>query len=405
MRIHPTKTVDELFIALSFIIDVEGNRKLYHAWRVAILASQFARRMSSLQRKYVFYASLLHDLGGVGLTKHIVHFLRQETKTSQVILLSHPIIGAQLIAMLPNISPVSKLIMDHHEWVDGLGYPRGKSGQSICEEAQCIRIADSVDIAIRFGHSRKLSAMKKRLKHAANREVSEKVAKFALSAINKDKFFYSVLDLENVPIIFEKIKKEIEPIKMPLRVDVIGRTLEIVAQVIDMKHPFTAGHSVRVSRYALAIALALRLDHDEVTRIKWAGLIHDIGKLSIPRKILDKPTKLTKKEFFRIKKHPEITEKILGMIPSLKNIAAVASGHHEYFNGSGYPYGLRGHQSQLGARILTLCDAFDAMTSNRPYRNPMTAVSACKEIKKLAGIQFDPEIVKVALPLFKNLGL
>jgi HD-GYP domain-containing protein (c-di-GMP phosphodiesterase class II) len=155
----------------------------------------------------------------------------------------------------------------------------------------------------------------------------------------------------------------------------------------------------------MAIALGMGLEHDDITRIRWAGLIHDIGKLTTPRYIINKPGTLTKKEYIKVKEHPEITRKIMEMTPSLKEVIPIAVGHHEYYNGSGYPLGLKGKESPLGARILTVCDSFDAMTSNRPYRKPLTPEGACKEIESLAGKQFDPEVVKYALPIFKNLRL
>lgn len=405
MKTNPTQTIDELITALSFIIDVEGNKKLYHAWRVAILASKFAKKLSSNKRKEIFYAALLHDVGGVGLSRHIIHFLRQETKISQTTLLSHPIIGAQLVYIIPKINCVAKLILDHHEWFNGLGYPRGKTDKYIPLGAQLLRAADSIDIAMRYDHCDRLNRVNLKIKQLTNKEISRNLSRIAINALRNRRLFYLVLNLNNITDLFYKTKEDVGQIHITRGIDAIGRTLEVIAQITDMKHPFTAGHSTRVSRYAMAIALTMKLEHDEVTRIRWAGLIHDIGKLTLSRKILDKPSALTKKEFRHVMKHVEITHKILEMIPTLKEIAPIASGHHEYFNGSGYPLGLKAKESVLGARILTICDAFDAMTSSRPYRKPSTSQQACREILKLSGIQFDPEVVRVAIKIFKSLSV
>jgi HD-GYP domain-containing protein (c-di-GMP phosphodiesterase class II) len=403
MKTNPTQTIDELITAISFIIDVEANKKLYHGWRVAVLADRLARRLSPQKRKEIFYAALLHDVGAVGLTSHIIHFLREESKKNQTILLSHPIIGAQLVSTIPRMNPVAKLILDHHEWFNGLGYPRGKTIRYIPEGAQLLRAADYMDITMRFKCGNKLNCVIKKVRILADKEISKNLSGSAIKSLKRQRFFYNICKDHHFPEIFYRAKKSVGQIHMAKGIDAIGKTLEIMAQIIDMKHPFTAGHSTRVSRYAMTIALAMKLKHDDITRIRWAGLIHDAGKLTVPRKILDKPTGLTRKEYEVVKKHPVMTRKILEMSPTLSEISPIASSHHEYFDGTGYPHGLKGNQATIGARILAVCDAFDAMTSNRPYRRPFTPTEACREIQKCAGKQFDPEIVKASVHIFKNL--
>lgn len=405
MKTNPTQTIDELIVALSFTIDIEKNKKLYHAWRVAILASKFAGNLSQRKRKEIFYAALLHDVGGIDLIHHIVHFLKQESRRSQTVLLSHPIIGAQFVSTIPKMNRSARLILDHHEWFNGLGYPRGKTYRYIPLGSQLIRAADSIDIFMRYRRCNKFNVIKAGVMKLADKEISESLSRIAINTLKNQSLFYTVLDLKNISKVFYEIKDAIGQFHIVKGIDAIGTTLEVIAQIIDMKHPFTAGHSSRVARYAMAIALAMKLEHDEVTRIRWAGLIHDIGKLTLPRKILDKPTVLTKKEFSEVRKHPEITHEILNMVPTLKEIAPIAAGHHEHFDGRGYPLGLKAKESLLGARILAICDAFDAMTSNRPYRKPYTPEQACRQIRKFSGIQFDPEIAKVAINIFKNLGV
>jgi HD-GYP domain-containing protein (c-di-GMP phosphodiesterase class II) len=406
MKLEPTKTVDELINIITYITDIEENRKIYHSWRVATLCARLAPPVSNPKRlKTIFYAALLHDIGGVGFPYHIIHYLTRNDKTSRDVLLSHPIIGAQLVASIPQMSDAAKLILDHHEWINGRGYPRAKSGKRIPYGAQLIRIADSIDLLLQGGHVRTLGDLKKRMAANVNEEYPLALFSKAMRKLGKKRFLQKLRLRSFMPKLFQEARKRVGPTHIPQRIDAIGTTLEVVSQIIDMKHPYSSGHSLRVSRYAMAIALAMNLSHDHITLIKWAGLIHDIGKLNVSRRILGKKSKLTPYENGKVREHAHFTESILTMVPTLKDILPIASGHHEFFDGSGYPLGLRGEAIVVGARILAICDAFDAMTSNRPYRNPLTPEVACKEIMRVSGKQFDPHIAKLSIPLFKNLGL
>jgi putative nucleotidyltransferase with HDIG domain len=303
------------------------------------------------------------------------------------------------------MTKVAKLILDHHEWMNGQGYPRAKSGNDIPWGAQVVRLADSVDISLQTGRFSKLKELKNKLSLRIDKEYSKELFAGAFKKIERSRIFDKLTAPRNVTLIFNQINNQVGLLYIPHRIDAIGTTLEVVSQIIDMRHPYTSGHSLRVSRYAMACALAMNLKHDEITHIKWAGLIHDIGKIIVSRAVLEKPTGLTKRDLCEVKKHALFTQKILEMISTLQDISPIAINHHEYFDGSGYPKGLKKDEIPLGARIMAICDAFDAMTSNRPYRKPFTAQQACKEIEKQAGQQFDPEIVKKTLPIFRNLGL
>jgi HD-GYP domain-containing protein (c-di-GMP phosphodiesterase class II) len=404
--IDPTKTVNELINIITYITDIEEEKKIYHSWRVAVLSAKIADDKDNLKKlRDIFYAGTLHDIGGVGFPYHIIHYLQRNDKTSRSILLSHPIIGAQLVSGMPQMADAAKLILDHHEWINGQGYPRAKSGNSIPLGSQLIRIADAIDILLQGGKRYTLKSLRDRMLPNVGKEYAKPLFESSFELLGENRFFCNVCRRSNVPEIFKDMQDEIGPIHVPQEIDAIGTTLEVISQIIDMKHPYSSGHSLRVSRYAIAIALALNLSHDEITRIKWAGLIHDIGKLNVSRRILSKRSILTSGEYKKVKEHAHFTGEITSMIPSLIEIVPIASSHHEHFDGSGYPLGLKNGQIPLGARILGICDAFDAMTSNRPYRNPLTPDDACREIIRFSGKQFDPDIVKLAIPIFKNLGL
>jgi putative nucleotidyltransferase with HDIG domain len=176
-------------------------------------------------------------------------------------------------------------------------------------------------------------------------------------------------------------------------------TLEALARAIDAKSHWTAGHSDRVTKLALKIGRFFGLPQEEMDVLHRAGLLHDIGKLGIPMDILDKEGKLTKKEEQLMREHVRLGLRILEPIAAYDEVISVISHHHENFNGEGYPDGLAGKAISLGGRIFAVVDSFDALTSNRPYRQALTREYAVEMIKQECGIRFDPDIVQAFLEI------
>lgn len=173
--------------------------------------------------------------------------------------------------------------------------------------------------------------------------------------------------------------------------------LESLASAIEVRSPWTRGHSERVAGYALKIGAGLGLTDDELEKLRIAALLHDIGKIGTDDGILDKPGKLTSVEYESIKQHPTKGAEMLAPIKQLRGIIPWVRGHHERFDGAGYPDGLKGEDIPLQARILAVADTFDSMTAERPYRTTPGKVQALEEIKRHAGTQFDPEVVEAFL--------
>jgi putative nucleotidyltransferase with HDIG domain len=170
-------------------------------------------------------------------------------------------------------------------------------------------------------------------------------------------------------------------------------TITSLARTIEAKDPYTGGHTERVSEYALMLARQLGFRDDELEAIEVGAVIHDIGKIGIPDRILLKPGRLDSDEFAEMRKHPEISSYILDELDLPPVVRDMARNHHERFDGKGYPDGLKGKEIPLAARILTVADAFDAMTSDRPYRRALSQEVAATEISRNAGTQFCPEVV------------
>jgi HD-GYP domain-containing protein (c-di-GMP phosphodiesterase class II) len=171
-------------------------------------------------------------------------------------------------------------------------------------------------------------------------------------------------------------------------------TINALAMAVDARDPYTRGHSKRVGDYCVKIAEAFGLDKETIKMLKDASIVHDIGKIGIPDEILRKTTPLTKEEIELIQQHPIIGYNILKPIRSFEKLSNLIRYHHERLNGKGYPEGLKAKDISLPLNIMIVADAFDAMTSNRPYRRAMSIVEAKKELKRYSGIFFDKEVVE-----------
>ncbi len=176
-------------------------------------------------------------------------------------------------------------------------------------------------------------------------------------------------------------------------------TIRSLAAAIDAKDSYTHGHSRRVTDLSVGIALEMGLARSAVDTIRHASLLHDVGKIGISEQILLKPGRLTDDEFETIKSHPHIGAGILNSIEFLKNVCEIIKHHHERYDGKGYPEGLTGEEIPLGSRIICVADSFDAITSCRPYRKPLTFDEATAEIKRCANSQFDPNVVAAFIKL------
>lgn len=174
-------------------------------------------------------------------------------------------------------------------------------------------------------------------------------------------------------------------------------TLRALSLALDVRDRETEGHAQRVARYMDLLARELRAANVDVRTLRRGALLHDLGKIGIPDEILRKTGELDGSEWRVMKRHPAYGARILAGIPYLSGAAEIVRHHHEHFDGSGYPDGLAGEDIPLGARIFSLADALDAMTSDRPYRRAMSLEDAISEIERCSGKQFDPVMVNAFL--------
>lgn len=208
---------------------------------------------------------------------------------------------------------------------------------------------------------------------------------------NKVELYYSVFD-------------EIEDLLQDKEKDMLS-SMRTLLMVVNAKDKYTYGHSERVMHYSVETARKLALWEWEIQDLMMGALLHDIGKIEIEREILNKNGKLTSEEWESIRMHPLWGADIIRPIPSFGGAVNIILYHHENYDGSGYPHGVKGQEIPLGARILRLADSFDAMTTNRPYKNTKSIRQAVSEIKELKGIFYDPEIVDAFMEYISEAGI
>jgi putative nucleotidyltransferase with HDIG domain len=204
----------------------------------------------------------------------------------------------------------------------------------------------------------------------------------------------AVTELREKNIVLEKNAEEINRLNNGL--------LDTLAEIIDLRDPYVLGHSKRVTAFAVMLAEKMGLNPKQVKLVHKASLLHDIGKLGVSTEILKKPGKLTPGEYETIKNHAAVGGTLVKSSPSLLPLIPIIRHHHEFYNGEGYPDKLTGHQISIEARIVSVADAIEAMTSDRPYRKRLTTELVIEELKKCSGSQFDPLVAQTAIQLLEK---
>ena len=278
--------------------------------------------------------------------------------------------------------------MDEH-W-DGGGYPEGRKGQAIPVLARIIGMAQVAEIfAEQDGPEAALAVVRERRGRWFDPDLVRAFADVAGDASLWERVASSDLDRE---------VSAVEPQVMQFTVDEerLDQIAAAFAWVVDAKSPFTYRHSERVAGFATSIAEYIGLSEAECVRVKRAALLHDIGKLAVPNRILDKPGRLTSAEWEIIRLHPYYSYQILERVPVFGEFAFDASAHHERMDGRGYYRNLRGDQLSLCARILATADKFDALSADRPYRAGMPPDRVCSILSEDLGFDLCPDCVTAA---------
>ena len=210
-----------------------------------------------------------------------------------------------------------------------------------------------------------------------------------------------IAGLEKVKVKYKKIEKELKQSHEKLK-KFMESIAYIITEIVEIRDPYLIGRHQRVSQLATAIAQEMKLPRDKIEGVRFASLVHDIGKVNLPTEIVSKLNKLSEVEFNFIKNYPRIGYNILKKVDFLWPIAEIVFQHQEKIDGSGYPRGLKGAEILIEARILGVANVVEAMSSSRSYRPAISVEESLAEISKNKNILFDPEVVDACLKLFKE---
>lgn len=406
-----SKTYKQLFKALSVALYYEQDRKQYHGFSVALAGEKLAEESGLTSPQRIFYTGLLHDLGGVGLDHHIVHYqlvgegTREKYPDSELRQARrHGPIGAERLKTYEGFQWALDPMRDHHERYDGSGFPQGKSGEGVPVEAGIIGAADILDIflcTLNGGEPTSTEELAEgfrdflKVRGGFRKTVRDRL----LGIVAGEDLTLTLLSgqrLEN------RVEEKIDDLPPPGRIR-LEEIVQLLGAVIDIKSNYTEDHSDRVATLGEKVGERLDMSKRELRNYRYAAYLHDLGKVGIDRSIINKPDSLTEEEYEEIKKHPTYSEEILAEIEELEEVAEIAGQHQEKYDGTGYPKGLEGEEISLGARIIAVVDAWDAMRTDRPYQDALPKDVALQELRENAGTQFDPEVVEEFLAVKEGL--
>ena len=306
--------------------------------------------------------------------------------------------GANIARALGVSEPTAIAIRAMDEHWDGGGYPEGLKREQIPLYARIIGLAQVAEIYWGMGGP----AAAVNVAHERRSKWFDPELVRVLKAIGEQDYLWSDLRTENLPTAIAAA----EPIEQVIPADEtkLDRIAHAFALVVDAKSNFTYHHSDRVAAISESIATEMGLPDQQRVRLRRAALLHDIGKLSVPNRILDKPGKLDAEEWEVVKQHPYFTYEILARVPVFSEFAYDASCHHERIDGRGYYRGVNGENLSAHARIMATADIFDALSAARPYRGPMALEQVLKIIQEGRGTQLCPDTVDAVMAVASTIG-
>ena len=351
-------------LSLSDAIDLANSEIAQHQLKTAFIAWEISRvaNLSPEMIKDIFVASLFHDVGAITVEEKI---LLHNFETD--LLNKHCQRGELLLKRMPSFENIAKIVLYHHTRWDEIAEPL-ETYHII--SSQILQLADYIERLI--DHNKYILHQSDNIidnvKVQSGKLVHSKIINYFLEVAKREDFWLDLISTRLYSILFNN-----GPLKSKeIDISEILTISKLFRDLIDFKSPFTATHTTGVSASAKIISELFGLTESEVRNMEIAGNFHDLGKLTIPNSILDKPAKLTKDEFAIIKCHTYYSYQVINSIQGLETIAEWAAYHHENLNGNGYPFHYSANELTIGSRIMMVADIYTAISEDRPYRKGMS---------------------------------
>lgn len=439
-------SLSEILAAFSYALDLTEGQPEGHSLRSCWIASRIAQALglSSAERRTVYYATLLKDLGcssnaariaeiyladdrsfkhdyklvpeGLGPTlrfvfsrtgrgqslaaraRAIATILKDGTNIARDLIQTRCTRGADIARRLRFPEPVAEAIAALDEHWDGSGKPQGQGGEAIPLAARLALLAQVADVF------QKAAGPQAALAEVAARRGTwfDPTLVDSFLRLGADPNFWQEV---NAPTLEARIGAfEPEDTRIAVDEDYLDDIAEAFGAVIDAKSPYTGGHSGRVGHYAHGLGHKMGLASQEVRQLRRAAILHDVGKLAVSSRVLEKPGKLDDAEWIEMRSHASHTMAILSRIGPLRDMASIAAAHHERLDGKGYPLGLNESLIAQEARIITVCDFYDALTADRPYRAALPVEKALSIMEAEVGKAIDGNCFEALRDLARDEG-
>lgn len=372
-------SIFDLILGLSQAVDLVSPLVANHHKRVAYIAFRLSceLELSAQERKDATIAGALHDVGGLSL-KNRLDVMQFEINDPY----AHCETGHLILKTFEPFSRIADIVRFHHTcWENGAGSVF--KGNAVPDGSHILHLADRVAVLInpQTDALEQSEGIIERIEQNRNGMFVPRMVDAFTSLAAKEYFWLDTVS----PSIGAVLRHGLEWGELTLGEDDFLGLTNLFRRIIDFRSPFTAAHSSGVAATAEALARLAGMPQQECLMMRIAGHFHDIGKLSVPAEILEKPAKLTKQEYDVIRGHTYYTGRILESIPALDLARTWGSQHHERLDGSGYPFHLKNKEISLGSRIMAVADVFVAISEDRPYRKGMTRGEVIKVLQDLAG--------------------